>query len=650
MNEMNEHSRFDEVALYLFGQGKDTHLYQKMGAHPCLVNGVQGTHFATWAPGARSVAVVGDFNKWNRSAHTMQLRHDSLGIWECFIPGASIGQLYKFAISSQYHRYRADRSDPYGFAFELRPHDAAIITDLSLTQWNDHIWMNDRAKRQAPDAPIAIYEVHAGSWRHVPERHIPGSEQEDRFLTYREMAQQLGEYLEHMHFTHVEFLPITEHPFDGSWGYQTSGYFAPTSRFGSPEDFRFLIDSLHQRGIGVILDWVPSHFTMDAQGFSFFDGTHLYEYADPRKGIHKEWGTYVFDYGRSEVRNFLLASALFWLREYHIDGLRLDAVASMLYLDYFRPAGEWVLNQYGGRENVEAITFLQGLNQTIHEEFPDVLTIAEESTTWTGVSRPVQVGGLGFNLKWNMGWMHDTLKYMEKDPIHRTYRHYDMTFSMMYAYSEHFILPLSHDEVVHLKKSLISKMPGDLWQQFAGLRAYYGFMWAHPGKKHLFMGGEFGQWHEWTEQESLDWHLLTPPSDPQHVLLQSYVQTLNICYQETPALSILDDDPSGFLWLESNDAWHSIFAFVRRTMNSDESLICLCNFTPLPREQYRIGVPVAGIYYEWMNSDAAKFGGSGVVCTLQAQSEPIAWHGCAYSIVVTLPPLSTVYIKKLVPC
>jgi len=638
-------SLFSEFDFYLFGQGKHYHIYEKMGAHQRTVNGVSGINFAVWAPNARMVSVIGDFNHWDRSANPMILRHAELGIWECFVPNLKPGTLYKYAIYSRFNNYHADKIDPYGFAFELRPSTATIVADISQYQWHDERWMRQRGLQQDFHAPISIYEVHLGSWRHVPERHQEGAVEEDRFMTYRELAHALAAYVKKMGFTHIELLPVTEYPYDGSWGYQTTGYYAPTSRFGSPADFQYFVDYMHQQGIGVILDWVPSHFPKDGHALSYYDGTHLYEYADPRKGEHKGWGTYVFDYGRSEVCNFLIGSALFWLREYHIDGLRVDAVASMLYLDYMRPAGEWVANQYGGREHLEAVNFLRQFNEAVYAEIPGAITIAEESTAWPLVTRPTYVGGLGFTYKWNMGWMHDMLEYMHLDPIHRRYHHNNITFSLMYAYSENFVLPFSHDEVVHLKGSLLTKMPGDLWQRFANLRALYGYMWGHPGKKLLFMGGEFGQWHEWNYKESLDWHLLEPPSDPHHAQLQTYVQELNRFYQTEPAFSELDTNPEGFSWIDCYDTENSVISFMRKGKHPEDTVVVICNFTPVPRSGYRVGVPYAGEYYEVLNSDDTRFGGSGIRNEQHMPSGPLYWQSCPHSILLTLPPLSTIFLK-----
>ncbi len=639
-------SRFSDYDLYLFGQGKDYRIYEKMGAHLRAVNGVEGVHFAVWAPNALSVSVIGDFNGWERAANPLYLRHAELGVWECFVPGLQVGQTYKYAIYSRFNNYKVDKSDPYGFAFELRPRTASIIADIHAHEWGDGEWMQQRGQRDHLKAPVAIYEVHPGSWRHIPERHQEGNPEEDRFLTYRELAHALAPYVKEMGFTHIELMPVMEYPFDGSWGYQVTGYYAPTSRFGVPADFQYFVDYLHQQGIGVYLDWVPGHFPKDGHALSYFDGTHLYEYADSRKGEHKEWGTYVFDYGRSEVRNFLIANALYWLKEYHIDGMRVDAVASMLYLDYLRKPGEWVANQYGGREHLEAVNFLRQVNEAVYAEQPGAVTIAEESTSWPLVTRPTYVGGLGFTFKWNMGWMHDMLEYMHFDPIHRRYHHSDITFSLMYAYSENFVLPLSHDEVVHIKGSLINKMPGDVWQRFASLRAFYGYMWGHPGKKLLFMGGEFGQWSEWNFAQSLDWHLLAPPSSPYHAQLKDFVRSLNELYRQEPALSYLDYDPQGFSWIDPHDSDNSVVSFIRRATAKDDTLIFACNFTPVPRHGYRLGVPDAGTYDELLNSDATRFGGSGVENTQPMSSEPIYWQSCPHSIVLSLSPLSAVILKR----
>ena len=634
-------SMLSDFDLYLFGQGKGYRIYEKMGAHLRTINGVVGVDFALWAPNALSVSVIGDFNDWQHGTNPMHLRHLDLGIWECFVPGVSVGVLYKYAIASRFNNYTVEKSDPYGFAAELRPKTASIVTDIQQHQWQDEDWMQERAQHQQLSSPLSIYEVHLGSWRQVLERP-----EGNRFMTYRELAHALAPYVKDLGFTHVELLPMSEYPYDGSWGYQVTGYYAPTRRFGTPEDFQYFVNYLHQAGIGVLLDWVHAHFPKDGHGLSYFDGTHLYEYADPRKGEHKEWETYVFDYGRSEVRNFLIANALFWLREYYIDGLRVDGVASMLYLDYLRQPGEWVPNRYGGREHLEAVEFLRQLNEAVYAEQPGTLTIAEESTAWPLISRPTYVGGLGFTMKWNMGWMHDMLDYMHLDPIYRRYHHDNITFSLMYAYSENFVLPLSHDEVVYLKGSLLTKMPGDLWQRFANLRAFYGYMWGHPGKKLLFMGGEFGQWHEWNFAQSLDWHLFEPPSDPHHAQVRNFVRDLNLLYQREPALSELDTDPAGFSWIDVHDLDNNVVSFMRRSKKEEETLVFVCNFTPVPQYGYRLGVPHAGEYYEVINSDAVCYGGSGLENTQSMPSGPISWQSCPHSLLLTLPPLSTVILKR----
>ncbi len=643
--DQNVPSVFSDLDLYLFGQGKHYRIYEKMGAHVLTVNNVPGVHFAVWAPNAMAVSVIGDFNDWQHGKNPMHLRHQDLGVWECFVPGLQAGTLYKYAISSRYNGYTVEKTDPYGFAAELRPLTASIVAEIHQHEWHDDGWIQQRSQQQQTSSPISIYEVHLGSWRHIPERHEEGNPEESRFLTYRELAHALAAYVKDMGFTHIELLPVTEYPYDGSWGYQVTGYYAPTSRFGPPEGFQYFVDYMHQQGIGVFLDWVPAHFPKDGHALSYFDGTYLYEYADSRKGEHKEWGTLVFNYGRSEVQNFLIANALFWLREYHIDGLRVDAVASMLYLDYMRKPGEWLPNQHGGREHLEAVDFLRKLNEAVYAEQPGTLTIAEESTSWPLVSRPTYVGGLGFSMKWNMGWMHDMLEYMHLDPIFRRYHHNLITFSLMYAYSENFVLPLSHDEVVHVKGSMINKMPGDLWQRFANLRAFFGYMWGHPGKKLLFMGGEFGQWREWNFAESLDWHLLDPPSDTHHAQLRDYLRDLNTIYQREPALSILDSDPEGFSWIDVHDTDNSVVSFMRRGGKPDDTIIFICNFTPVVRLGYRLGVPFAGEYHEILNSDANRYGGSGLENLQPMPSGPMFWQSCPHSILLTLPPLSTVVLK-----
>ena len=639
--EQDVPSLFSDFDLYLFGQGKHYHLYEKMGTHPRTVNGVEGVNFAVWAHNARAVSVIGNFNGWRHDANHLHLRHIDLGVWECFIPWLRSGELYKYAISSRYNNSVVEKADPYRFAAELRPKTASVVSDTNRHQWEDKIWMQERAQRQQLSSPISIYEIHLGSWRRVIE---PSGE--NRLMTYHELAYSLAPYVKKLGFTHVELMPITEYPYDGSWGYQVADYFAPTSRYGSPEDFQSFVEYLHQRGIGILLDWVPSHFPKDEYALSYFDGTHLYEYADPRKGEHKEWGTYVFDYGRPEVRNFLIASALFWLREYHIDGLRVDAVASMLYLDYSRKAGESLPNRYGGREHLEAIDFLRQLNEAVYAEQPGTLTVAEESTAWPMVTRPTYMGGLGFSLKWNMGWMHDVLDYMNLDPIYRRYHQNDITFTLIYAYTENFVLPLSHDEVVYGKSSLLSKMPGDAWQKFANLRVLFGFMWGHPGKKLLFIGGEFGQWQEWKYAQSLDWHLLQPPNDAHHTRLLDFVRDLNQLYLQEPALSALDYDSGGFLWIDVHDSDNSVVLFMRKSNNKQETLVFVCNFTPTTRFGYRLGVPYAGEYYEVINSDATRYGGGGVENPQPMPSGPILWQSCPHSLLLTLPPLASVILKR----
>jgi 1,4-alpha-glucan branching enzyme len=588
-----------------------------------------------WAPNAKRVSVIGDFNGWNPEAHVMQCRPEA-GVWECFVPGVGVGALYKYRVVSHHNGYEADKADPYGFATEIRPRTASKVWDLSRYEWRDARWMGERARRNAHDAPISIYEVHLGSWMRAPEAG-------NRWLTYRELAEKLASYVTEMGYTHVELLPITEHPFDGSWGYQTVGYFAPTSRFGTPDDFMLLVDTLHQRGIGVIVDWVPAHFPTDEHGLAFFDGTHLYEHADPRRGMHPEWGTFVFNFGRWEVRNFLISNALFWFDKYHLDGLRVDAVASMLYLDYARRGGEWIPNRYGGNEDLDAIDFLRVMNERVYGEFPDVMIVAEESTAWTMVSRPTYLGGLGFGFKWNMGWMHDMLEYMSRDPIYRRYQHNLITFSMLYAFTENFVLPFSHDEVVHGKGSMIGKMPGDEWQKFANLRLLYGYMMGHPGKKLLFMGNDFGQWGEWNHDVSLDWHVLEFPT---HRGLQAWVRDLNRFYREEPALYEVDFEPPGFEWIDCNDSQSSVISFLRRARKPEHPVVCVCNFTPVPRYNYRIGVPEEGEWTELLNSDAAVYGGSNLGNGGRVRSSPEPMHGRPFSLNLTLPPLAVFFLKR----
>jgi len=622
-----------EDDLYLFNEGTHYRLYEKLGAHPLVANGMEGTYFALWAPDAERVSVIGDFNDWRKDANPLSPRGSS-GIWEGFVPGVGKGACYKYHIRSRYHMFRVDKSDPVGFRHETPPRTASIVWDLDY-EWGDGEWMRERAARNAFDAPISIYEVHLGSW-------MRGVEGGGRYLGYREIAPRLAEHVQRMGFTHVEFMPVMEHPFYGSWGYQVTGYFAPTSRYGTPQDFMYLVDYLHQHGIGVILDWVPSHFPSDEHGLAYFDGTHLYEHADWRKGFHPDWGSFIFNYGRNEIRAFLISNAIFWLERYHADGLRVDAVASMLYLDYSRKEGEWIPNEYGGRENLDAIAFLRRFNEEVYRTHPDTQTFAEESTAWPMVSRPTYVGGLGFGMKWDMGWMHDTLRYMSKDPVHRKYHHNDLTFRMIYAFSENFVLPLSHDEVVHGKGSLLAKMPGDGWQKFANLRLLYGYMYAQPGKKLLFMGGEFGQGREWNHDESLDWHLL---EYPQHTGVMRWMMDLNALHRREAALHQLDFDPGGFEWVDANDSQNSTLAFLRKGRDPRELLLAVFNFTPVPREMYRIGVPRGGVWREILNSDAEVYGGSGLGNLGAVEALPVPSHGRPYSVEVLLPPLAAVFFR-----
>lgn len=623
--------------LYLFNEGRHNRLYLKLGAHLLPDHDPPGTYFAVWAPDATQVSVTGDFNRWQKTRHPLRQRAQS-GLWEGFIPGVAKGALYKYYIVSKYRGYRVDKADPFAFLLEGPPRTASIVWDLDYA-WGDGDWMAGQVRHNALDGPMAIYEMHLGSWRRVPEEG-------DRPLTYRELAPQLAAYLKETGFTHVEFLPVMEHPFYGSWGYQTTGYFAPTSRYGTPQDLMFLLDYLHQQGFGVILDWVPSHFPADEHGPGFFDGTHLYEHADPRRGFHPDWRSFIFNYGRNEVRSFLISSALFWLDRYHADGLRVDAVASMLYLDYSRREGEWIPNRYGGREDLDAITFLRQLNQEVYQNFPQVQTSAEESTDWPMVSRPNYVGGLGFGLKWDMGWMHDTLKYLHIDPIFRKYYHNTLTFRMLYAFKENFVLPLSHDEVVHGKGSLLAKMPGDEWQKFANLRLLLGYMYGQPGKKLLFMGGEFGQWSEWYHEASLDWHLL---DFPRHACLKQWVQDLNRTYRREPALYTRDFTPRGFEWIDCNDVEQSVISFLRKGPDPGEVILVVGNFTPVPRPHYRVGVPSGGFWQELLNSDAWEYGGSGLGNFGGVQAADIAAHGRPYSLELTLPPLAVLFFKPQLP-
>jgi 1,4-alpha-glucan branching enzyme len=619
--------------LYLFNEGTNTRAYKKLGAHPIMLNGVTGTHFAVWAPSARYVAVIGDFNGWDAGQHPLRPLGES-GVWAGFVPGLGPGALYKYHIASRWHGYRVDKADPMGFLHECPPKTASVVWDLDYT-WGDGDWMAKRHTRQSLRSPISIYEVHLGSWMRVPEDHY-------RSLNYRELAGPLIEHVKRMGFTHVEFLPLTEHPFFASWGYQTTGYFAPTARYGTPQDFMYLIDQLHQNDIGVFLDWVPSHFPSDQHGLGYFDGTHLYEHADPRQGYHPDWNSLIFNYGRKEVQSFLLSSALFWLDVYHIDGIRVDAVASMLYLDYSRKAGEWIPNHFGGNENFEAIDFLRRLNTEIYAAYPDVQTFAEESTAFTGVSRPVYTGGLGFGFKWDMGWMHDTLQYMSRDPVFRKYHQGDLLFRMIYAYSENFVLPLSHDEVVHGKGSLLSKMPGDDWQKFANLRAMYGYMYAMPGKKLLFMGSEIAQRNEWNHDSSIDWHLRQ--YEP-HRGVERWVADLNRLYRSEPALYTLDTTWEGFQWIDFHDHAASVMCMMRKSGTVCEEVVIICNFTPVPRHHYRFGLPHGGRWRELLNSDSTYYGGSGVGNAGHIWAEALPWQGQPYSAALTIPPLGVLYLK-----
>lgn len=614
---------------YLFGAGNHYEIYNRMGANIREINGVEGVSFTVWAPNAKSVSVIGSFNYWDGRSAQMRVLGNS-GIWEIFIPGAAEFDRYKFRVKDRNNNV-TDKSDPYGFYMETRPQNASIVYDLSVYHWKDEKWISQRETSDPYRSPMNIYEVQLGSWMRVPEEN-------DRFLTYREMADKLVKYVKKMGYTHIELLPVSEYPFDGSWGYQVTGFYAPTSRYGEPDDFRYFVDCCHQKGIGIIIDWVPGHFPKDANGLARFDGTALYEHEDWRKGEHKGWGTYVFNYGRKEVSNFLIANALFWIKEYHIDGIRVDAVASMLYLDYFRNEGEWIPNEYGGRENLEAVEFLKHMNSVVKGAYAGVLTFAEESTEWEGVTKGADRNGLGFSFKWNMGWMNDFLEYMKKDPIYRKYHHNDLTFGITYAYSENFVLVLSHDEVVHMKGSMIGKMPGDIWQKFANLRAAYGFMYAYPGKKLLFMGNDIGQYSEWSEAKSIDWHVL---ENDYNRNLNLFMQDLFKIYKKEPALWERDTYPEGFEWIECDDALNSVVSFVRRGADIDELLVVVCNFTPKTVMGYDIGVPYEGYYKEILNSDNEKYGGSGVVNKKAVKSKNEHCNRCGHKITINLPPLAT---------
>jgi 1,4-alpha-glucan branching enzyme len=632
--DTHETSLLTDDDIYLFNEGSHFRLYDKFGAHRIEEAGVSGSYFAVWAPDAEQVSVIGDFNGWNKNSHLLQPKGQS-GIWHGFFPGLGKGTLYKYHIASRLNGYRVDKADPFSLFNEIPPKTASIVWDLDYA-WSDQEWMATRRQHSSLDKPMTIYEMHIGSWRRKLEEGI-------RSLSYRELAPQLADYLVSMGYTHVELMPIMDHPFFGSWGYQITGYFAPSGNYGTPQDLMYLIDVLHQHGIGVILDWVPSHFPNDEHGLGFFDGTHLYEHADPRQGFHPEWTSYIFNYGRNEVQSFLISNALFWLDRYHVDGLRVDAVASMLYLDYGRKDGEWIPNKYGGRENLEAINFLRRMNEAVYKFSPDVQTIAEESTAWPMVSRPNYVGGLGFGLKWDMGWMHDTIEYMRADPIHRRYEHSKLTFRMIYAFHENFVLPLSHDEVVYGKGSLLGKMPGDDWQKFANLRALFGYMYAQPGKKMLFMGGEFAQWREWVHDDSLDWYLLEYAP---HAGVQKWVRHLNQLYRSEPALHEMDCDPGGFEWIDCGDADSSVVSLIRKAKSVPSVVLAVCNFTPVPRQNYRVGAPRGGLWQEIANGDASEYGGSNMGNLGGLEAAPVPLHGRPYSLTLTLPPLSVSFFRS----
>lgn len=622
--------------VYLFRQGKHFRLYEKLGSHAMDAGGERGVYFAVWAPNARRVSVIGDFNSWDPSIHPMRLHDNGSGIWEAFIPGVKVGALYKYSILPKNSDLKLEKSDPFAFLWELPPRTASVVWDASYS-WRDSQWMANRRQHNSLTAPILAYEVHLGSWR-------SGASGKGRWPTYRELADGLSGYVKDTGYTHVELMPVMEHPFYGSWGYQVTGYFAPTSRFGSPADFKYFVERLHRAGIGVILDWVPSHFPTDPHGLAFFDGSCLYEYSDRRKRFHPDWKSNIFDYKKSEVRSFLISNALFWLDRYHADGLRVDAVASMLYLDYSRKKGEWLPNEYGGKENLEAISFLRLLNEVVYGAYPDTQMIAEESTAWPMVSRPIYVGGLGFGMKWNMGWMHDVLEYMSKDPLYRKYHHDQITFSIWYAFAENFMLSLSHDEVVYGKGSMLRKMPGDRWMQFANLRLLYGYMYGHPGKKTLFMGNDFGQTDEWSHEGFLDWGLL---DQPLHGGLRRWVRDLNAAYRREHALYDLDFSPRGFEWVDAKDWEKSIISFIRKSADGSEKILVVCNFTPIPRTEYRLGVPCGGTWREILNSDIQDYGGGGYGNMGKVEASTIASHGRPFSVSLTLPPLGVLFLKHV---
>jgi 1,4-alpha-glucan branching enzyme len=631
-------SRFSDLDIYLFKEGNHNKLYNSFGSHLMSVNGKEGVYFAVWAPNAKSVSVRGDFNDYDEHSHPLRMRDDESGIWEGFVEGVENGLTYKYHIVSKYHDIIHEKSDPYAFYSEKPSKSASRIWDIDDYKWNDEEWMKKRHKHNAHNAPVSVYEVHLGSWRRKGQRG-------EDYLSYREIADELVEYLKEMNYTHIEFMPLSEYPYYGSWGYQVVGYYAATARFGEPQDLMYLIDKLHQNDIGVIMDWVPSHFAVDMHGLINFDGTALYEHEDPRQGFHPEWGSIIFNYGRNEVRAFLISSAMFWMEKYHIDGIRVDAVASMLYLNYAREEGEWVPNKHGGNENLEAVEFLRQLNHSIYGEFSDIMMIAEESTAWPMVTRPTDIGGLGFGFKWNMGWMHDSLKYLSYDPIYRQYHHHQITFSMWYAFDENFMLPLSHDEVVHMKGSLINKMPGDNNQKFANLRMLFAYMTAHPGKKLLFMGGEFGQFAEWDYKKSLDWHLL---EFPMHSKLQKMVSDLNRIYREYPAFHIYDEKREGFEWIDDGDYKHNCLSFIRKSDKPEETILVVCNFSDNTRDNYRIGTPFSGKYIEMFNSQSDYYEGWNIGNSGPINAEPISMHGREHSISLTLPPLGVLFLKRIV--
>ena len=630
-------SAISEFDLYLLAEGTHYRAYEKLGAHLTGKDGKRGVQFAVWAPNAKRVSIIGDFNNWNPNAAIMS--SSTAGIWEGFVPDIGQGASYKYHIESRYRDYKVDKADPYGFASEIRPETASRVWNLDNYSWHDESWMKNRTNTNSLGSPLSFYEVHLGSWKRALDEN-------NRWLTYRELAPLLADYVHDAGFTHIEVLPVMEHPFDGSWGYETLGYFAPTSRFGTPDDFMYLVDYLHQRGIGVVLDWVPAHFPKDEAGLGYFDGSHLYEHEDPRQGEHPDWNTFVFNYGRNEVQNFLISNALFWMDKYHVDGLRVDAVASMLYLDYGRREGQWIPNRFGGKENLDAVHFLRTLNEHIYGAYPDTMMIAEESTSWPQVSRPIYLGGLGFGLKWNMGWMHDVLNYTSQDPVFRNYHHNEITFSLVYAFAENFVLPFSHDEVVYGKGSMIRKMPGDDWQKFANLRLLYGFMFGHPGKKLLFMGDEFGQWAEWNHDASLEWNLLEHPS---HAGLKRWVRDLNTLYRGEPLLHTMDFNSAGFEWVDCKDFQRSIISFLRRGQNPSDQLLFVCNFTPVVRQNYRVGVPLEGHWKEILNSDAPLYGGSGQGNFGGLSTVPLPIHGRPFSLNMTLPPLGIVIFRPESP-